>query len=83
MEESRDRQRASQIFTLYRALKVSCLQTLLFSTLAEAIQRDGMRAFVHVYLQVDIGRVLGQYPHYVSEALVDSDMERCTHGVVQ
>lgn len=42
-----------------------------------------MRAFVHVYLQVDVGGVLGQYPHYVSEALVDGDVERSTHGVVQ
>lgn len=38
---------------------------------------------VCMYLKVDVCRVLCEHPHYVSEALVDGDVERCTHGVVQ
>lgn len=35
------------------------------------------------HLEVDVGRVLGEHPHHVGEALVDSDVERRAHGVVQ
>lgn len=35
------------------------------------------------HLEIDISRMFSQHPHHVSEALVDGDVERRAHGVVQ
>lgn len=35
------------------------------------------------HLEIDVSRVFGQHSHHVGEALIDGDVERRAHGVVQ
>lgn len=42
-----------------------------------------LRFFCSSHLEIDVSRMFGQHSHHVCEALVDGDVERRAHGVVQ